>query len=505
MPTVPAATEPVLPSAPVQPTPSGAPLHLPLTAVSGATLLLDPAGLPYLLVQGRPAEGQTGADAPVYAVALDAAGRARSGWPVVLAESGWLGEAVVDAAGTLYAVVGHGQGPSSLVAVLPDGRPAPGWPVQLPTGCGGPPLVASDGTLRITCYDGATRARVLALDRRGDGLPGWPVEVGGEIAEEALARGTDTILLVTGEGWVRHVRLRSDGTIESGQAVDVPVGAVYATNYALGPDGTGYAWWPDYQVPETAEAETMLRLHLQAFDTDGLLPGWPLTIKGEVSPPAFGSDGRVYLTVGSQRHGPTTIHAYDRNARGIPGWPVTLPVTAAIGWPGAGPWPPAPVQIGADGTVYLVTEDSGTTIYALDPDGRQLPGWPYRSDAALADSCGRGGGGCGHPVIRPIVDGPGRLHIVHAAVNNSSRGDSAVLVGPTGRVADGWPVTLRRAYARFTALQVAPDSMTYVLANEIDSHAADGRLLQSETLLAIDPGGEVLYRTTVVENLPADV
>ena len=54
-------------------------------------------------------------------------------------------------------------------------------------------------------------------------------------------------------------------------------------------------------------------------------------------------------------------------------------------------------------------------------------------------------------------------------------------------------------------MAVAPDGSGCVLANEIDSHAADGRLLQSETLLAIDPGGEVLYRTTVVENLPADV
>ncbi len=485
----------------------------------GSQVILDPNGVPYVV-------------APVIA-ALDEAGRPREGWPVDVPGAD-VEAAAFGTDGALYLSLVTAGG-RAMTALGPDGRVQAGWPVAIPFQLAGThrsrgfcsrPLQAADDSVRLVCTSSpgrpAENAQAFAFDRLGRPFAGWPVDLPGLVLadphfEEGTTSGSEfdsrpiivlgtTLIGVEEQGdWVRRFTVAADGTVRYGKRVRAPVDSwpclqQPSPSYSVGPDGTVYTWF--YRMSGCRFVSTSYL----AFDERGIRDGWPVAVTGESSQPTLGPDGGIYATQGGQNvlgdhesHGsvdgrPTRIVAFDANGKPVPGWPVTLDVAPTLGWGGEWQWPPAKPSVGQDGTVYLLTEDRGTTIYALDPNGKVLPGWPYRDAVQLAEPGRpptRGETGGGHPVIVPLIDAAGRVHVLHWGWVTLVEG---------GRTAPGWPVTLRREGSVFIALDVDPAGTTYVLASELEGRAAtgaDGSV--SETLLAIAVDGTVLYRTTVVE------
>ena len=469
-----------------------------------ASVLLSPGGIVYAVAPG-------GTNGTVIA-ALDDKGRPRPGWPVAIPGAYVPSHAAFAADGTLYLPLDLGER-AALTALRQDGRVAAGWPVRLGSRDSCVVLPADDGTVRVLCGIRGDGARAYAFDRRGRALPGWPVELAGSDSHlypaTPILVGTTLIGLQGGHGWVRRYRIDVDGTLHFGKKVTAPVydspcydDRHWAPMSFLGPDGTAYLWWYRMGLPDGPDACRFISSTYTAFDARGVRDGWPVTVAGESSEPVLGPDGRIYATQGSQERHPTRISAFDARGRRVAGWPVTIDVAPAIGQGGEGWWPPAAVFVGDDGTVYLITESGGTTIYALGPGGKVLRGWPYRSASALGDTatpCATGGG---HPIVVPVIDAAGRLHIVHrgADLAYGFEKDSRVTLVDDGHTVRGWPVTLRRAGSRFVSLAVDARGVTYALALEYEGPLrCDPSPKSSETLLAIAVDGSVLYRTTLLE------
>ena len=141
---------------------------------------------------------------------------------------------------------------------------------------------------------------------------------------------------------------------------------------------------------------------------------------------------------------------------------------------------------------------NSTTVYALDPTGKVLPGWPYRARMPLArldwdcacvpDSA---------MPLPPVVDAAGRVRLLLGDIGFDQKLGSRATLVQNGRTVAGWPVTLRKATSHFVDLTVDAAGVTYVLAKEFEGPPSPETM--SETLLAIAPDGTVLYRTTVLE------
>ena len=460
---------------------------------------LSPTGVVYAIVS---AEGPSS----TVIAALDARGRPRQGWPIAIAGDyagvyqGREGGVAFGTDGTLYLVVDTERG-TSVTAVRPDGAVARGWPIDLGirNGCDAI-LPVADGTVRVVCGLGGTSMRAFAFDGHGRALAGWPVRLTGSGSHlyppRPVMRGTTIVGVQGGRGWVRRYAIAENGRVRYGTKVSAPTydSPCYADRHwapvsLLGPDGTGYLW--SYTMAATGSGTCrFVSSRYVAFDDRGARPGWPVTVAGESSEPAIGPAGRLYATQGSQGRRPSRVFAFDAKGRQVAGWPVTLDVAPTLGQRGEGWWPPAPPRVGGDGTVYLVTEDRGTTVFALDRAGHVLAGWPYRSEDPLGDVSPPGSTGGGHPIVEPVIDGAGLLHIVHGA---------SVTLVEGGRVALGWPVTLRRPDAQFVSVDVDAAGVTYAVAQEFEGTGSPMTGVKSETVLAIGLDGEVTYRTVLVE------
>jgi hypothetical protein len=470
-------------------------------------LLLAPGGALYAIV--------TGWDPTTTVVtALDREGRPAPGWPVAIPGAGGVLPAF-GADGTLYLKL-TSEERVALTAIDRNGTVAAGWPANLSDVDCNAPITLPDGTLRLVCHLAGGAVRAYAFDRRGRALPGWPVVVpagkGPPLSENLghpdlnVALGTNLVDLQVGTGWARRFAIAAEGTVRLGTQVTAPVptsscyrGRLGDPSYSLGPDGTAYMRSLEMSAPGGSNGCRVLSSTFTAFDERGVRAGWPVTVSGETSEPTPGPFGRIYVTQGSPGDRPTRIFAFDAGGRRVAGWPVRFNVAPVIGMSGAG-WSTAPVRVGADGTVYLITEDRGTTIYALSPAGKVRPGWPYRSTSLLGDAMPCGCTGGGHPIVAPIIDAAGRIHFVHEASSSpsGSQTGSRVTLVTHGRTSPGWPVTLARTGSRFLDLEVDGAGVSYALAMEYEGPARWGTPL-SATLLAIGPDGTVLFRTTIVE------
>jgi hypothetical protein len=267
----------------------------------------------------------------------------------------------------------------------------------------------------------------------------------------------------------------ADGSLRLGAKVEVPslefndpchdeggpLGSL-----SLGPDGTGYLWAIRANRPSWSGDCRFVSATYTAFDDAGVRAGWPVTVAGETSEPVPGPDGRVYVTQGDAGRRPTRVYAFDADGGRVPGWPVQFDLARDGGY-GAGGWGPTTVSLGPRGTVYLAVRDgpsgidSSTTVYALDPAGRVLPGWPYRSRLPLAAwdlycFCTPGS----DMPLPPVVDGAGRVRLILGNIGyDQGLGSHATLV-QSGRTVPGWPVTLRRATSHFVDLAVDAAGVT---------------------------------------------
>ncbi len=155
--------------------------------------------------------------------------------------------------------------------------------------------------------------------------------------------------------------------------------------------------------------------------------------------------------------------------------------------------------------MYVVAGPGAQTVaYALGPSGRLRAGWPYRSQDDLVVNVG-GVGTCGFPsfYLPPVAVPDGSLYLAQNTEGADPAGANRVtMIGTTGKVKTGWPVTLVEAGAWFATTEVGAEGTAYGLAIE---PAGTGRTecgpkqpLYSGTVVALDSRGDAIYTTTIV-------
>jgi hypothetical protein len=401
--------------------------------------------------------------------------------------------------GGLYVSMGAKTG-TVLMLLDSTGRARPGWPVTLKGWdyCSAP-APSEDGSVRIVCIGGNPETnRAFAFDASGKLMAGWPVEFPGTVtvwAHREQPRVIDGRLVIIANEWITPadpgaapdrgeawlVSVAADGSIRTGMRVSH---ACCSGSSRLAADGTAV-------LTETRGRPISTRVI--AFDLDGVRDGWPVSIDGWTSAPAFGPNGSIYLAVGAPERGPTRTLVFDRAGRALPVGSDAIAIATSSEYVGAGMEPGPPI-VADDGTAFIVETGGKTTVFGLDPAGRVMTGWPYTVTVGIENrgSCSADSAGCGYFRTTPQT-GPGTvLYLLHAA-RDASIGGSAVAIGRDGKVRPGWPVVLRRKSASFSTIVAGTDGMVYALAVEPEGNGP------SATVLAITRNGTVSYRTTVVE------
>jgi hypothetical protein len=426
--------------------------------------------------------------------------------------------------GGLYVSIPR-PGGSVLVLLDRDGTPRPGWPIAVgQSNACGLLLPVADGSVRLACtldnHETEDAALwVFAFDTSGRSMAGWPANLG-TVSRSAVPGGYtgrmlgDALTIVTGvltspdpakEVWI--TRVNSDGVPHRG--VRVAIAASTAQEWAIGPDGVAYGTFQaPFDVSSKAERATA-KSTLFAVGSGGIAAGFPVSITGWASQPAFDAAGRVHLVVGSPFEPPTRTLVFDTAGRAAPGGSGVLDVAAPADSESIGPNAHlAPPLVGPDATRFVVAGFNGrrteqgqqdTEVLAIGPSGQPLAaGWPYRSDAGRQEnSICQHGAACDSSSFAAPAIGPGNvLYVLQSApfsATGPSGGGSIVAIGPDGRVRPGWPRTLKRAGSGFWSVVVGSDGTALALAIERESAG------YSATVLAIAPDGTVRYATTIVE------
>jgi hypothetical protein len=418
--------------------------------------------------------------------------------------------------GGLYIVIPARTAPALLALLDASGQPRAGWPLSLAgvTSCG-QLLAAEDGSVRVLCgldsLYGSPHAptRAFAFDSSGRSLVGWPVDP----KPSAAARGFDwsatgrvvgdELTLFTGVVDTTTENATFVGTLgtvagngEVKPGTQVPMKSCCVHVFGIGPDGVGYDVAPGAASFEEPDGPSSIA----AMDASGLRAGWPVSIDGVASAPAFGPAGRIVLSVGSTRRQTTRILAFDREGTAAAARSAELPLatidknTGDTGGCTVG-MPAAPI-VAQDGTIFIYSEID-SAVLALDSSLGTMTGWPFEIATRLVRA--RPGleseheaGYCPASVV-PATGPDGTLYLLLEA-RNAAVGGSFVAVGPNGKVRSGWPVELKRPGAEFWSVVVGSDGTVYALAVEPEAGGSS-----SASILAIAPDSTVIYTTTIVE------
>jgi hypothetical protein len=409
------------------------------------------------------------------------------------ADVGWDVRLAPGPGGGLY--VGIPSRGRFVVALLDtDGDLVAGWPRTIPASSCWRLASGPDGSVRLMCdapADGdgiqAPVTRVYGVRADGRPLPGWPVDVEG--AFNGRMDGNDLDLLATPyEGdtpettdqSIYLVRVAPDGTSRRGTSVTF---TCCDTVYALGPAGTAIGL-------TRRDPDTMPRTDVVVFDIHGTRTGSPTVVDGTTSMPGIDAAGRIYLVV----NGATGMHRIVLDGRGtLDGTPTTWPIVATSDVPGDGT-PGIPI-VAADGMNWIVDERDGTAILMVDRANVAPDDWPYRSSVRLAHLgfCAPGQPDCAEERVEPVAGADDTLFVPQAAPT-STTGARIVALDLSGHVRAGWPVTLRRPGSGFWSLVSRSTDGIWALAVEPEAPET-----YSATILSISQAGTVIWATTIVE------
>lgn len=411
--------------------------------------------------------------------------------------------------GTLFVSIPR-PGGSILTLLDPAGSPVPGWPktVRNSTLCDLLLPVFPDGSVRVVCTlenpDGNMFSPIAAFALDSDGLPlrGWPVSLGGS-EYAGLAAGDGLILAETSPGsdvitpgqpshTVGFVEVAADGKVRSG--VPVPIMPTWpGDRWAFSPNWVAYGVQGSVASPEVSQ--------ITAIDLAGARTGWPISIDGIASAPAFGHDGRIVLAVASPGlvPGTTRVFKIDAFERAITARSTELLIeTSLLPSSNDGPYEcgvplPRPPIVAQDSTTFVFSEIDDA-IYGLDSSLKVMPGWPIVAGPLERPNPWLGHDGISCPSLAvPAVARNGTLYLPLQA-RNSSVGGRLLAVDLDGQTRPGWPVELRRAGSEFWSVVVGFDGTAYALAIEPEAGGSS-----SATILAIAPDSTVNYATTIID------
>ena len=389
-----------------------------------------------------------------------------------------------------------------------SGSPLPGWPITLrDTSTCEHLLAVHDGSLRVVCTlenpDGNMYNPIaaLALSGAGEPLGGWPVALPGSRYQARMnadvltlaetTPGSDVITVGEPSHAVALVTVDRNGTVRTG--VPVPMLEAWPEDrWAIGPDGVAYG--------VHGSSASVSASQVTAIDSGGVRGGWPISIEGIASAPAFARDGRLILTValpgpgfGSSRvvmvdgEGNVT----DQSAELLIETGV-LPPTADGAYECGVPVPRPPLNAG-DGRIYVYGEIDDAT-YALDVLLDVLSGWPIVAGHLERPNPWLDHDGISCPALAIPAAGPNGTLVLPLQAMGSVGGGRLVAIGSNGEARPGWPVSLSRSGSEFWSAVVGGDGTTYALAIEPEAGGAS-----SATVLAIAPDSTVIYATTIVD------
>ena len=325
------------------------------------------------------------------AFAFDTGGRSIAGWPVEPGPGWWGAGRMVGDALTLYGSFA-GQLGFGMTIIASDGSIRRGTPEPGGGTRGGSDVeIAPDGIAYSVQYgagqtDGSPDlSRITGLDMSGVRVS-WPVKIDGIASRLAFGSGGRIVLVVGSPA----------GTTSWVVVID-PNGKPIASRSAKLPIPTAMSGVVDCgsapPAPLMAKGDTLFlysEMDTRIFALDPslkVMPGWPyhpatpLVAPGHDDPrnelwcgvsavPGVGPEGTLYLplqpkdeTVGG------SIVAVDLDARGHPGWPVTLRRAGAEF---------LRVAVGPDGTVFALAlepepgDTASATILAIAPDSTVL-------------------------------------------------------------------------------------------------------------------------------------
>ena len=377
-----------------------------------------------------------------------------------------------------------------------NGRSTAGWPVTLSgaTSCDDP-MPVEDGSVRMLCVlrnttGGQDSGKAFAFDAQGRPLPGWPVEIDDPVVSGRLVGDSMRVLVSVatdtedlGATTGRYL-LSIDAAGASEVGIVIPESDFCCGPMTVGPNGAAYG------VRDSQDSGGGSQL--TAFDMKGNLARFPTDVVGVASGPAFDADGNLWVvTAFPSKRTSRLAMVFDAGAP-LP-FATADPPTGDTG--GCESTIPAPPLIPRTGPI-IVYSDVDERVFSVGRDLQTTSGWPITpTDPLVVPRPGpeseHEAGYCPGPL--PPAVGPDGTVYLSLEAHNSSVGGSLVAVGPNGRVRAGWPVGLKRAGAEFWAVDVGPDGTVYALAFEPQAGSTS-----TATLLAIAPDSTILYRTTII-------
>jgi outer membrane protein assembly factor BamB len=404
-------------------------------------------------------------------VALDPGGHPKPGWPIDGPLGADFGGPAVGPDGSIYFhACDAPRGGCVLHRVDASSRELPGWPFEVPPpfDCPSSALchslldIGSDGAVVLTRWRDAGGLEAIAIDAAGRVRPGWPVfpdPAGMWWSNAKLASDGTLFMMARPDGSDKPARLGRFG-VDGRPVPGWPVAIPDIRDYVLGPEGTVVTWEHVDDVGELCPAPR--RTVFTVWDQDGeALAGWPRGSRGFASMPAVGADGTVYYV--SQLG---NVYAHDRGGDVKAGWPFAAPG----GGSGCGPASP---YIAPDGRIFVLAD----VVEARSTDGSSRPGWPYRPAGNLLGPALDTDGGV---IPKAPAFGPdGTVYLVEFHTDGAGVRAEVVALDLDGRLKAGWPFRLPfdPIADEISLLTVSPDGRLYVRGGD--------------TLLALDPDGRL--------------
>ena len=385
--------------------------------------IVDPKGWPITIRSEAQGGMVVGPDGTVYApgmVPADKTGRGRSGW-LALPDGSYLVPSAFGPDGSAF-----GEIDGKLWAFGPDGKARSGWPVDVAASSW---AVSPAGSVYLMQWPTEGSTSVTILDDHAAAVSTWSVPKVLDYSCDYLIQQDGTFWLtypVTDPGWWAACEIHAFNT--KGHELSSGAPGQRWTGMSKGPNGVVVAW---YYAFSDASQDRPDKTRVALVGLDGKpAKGWPITLDGAASAPAFGPDGTIYFTLLASSE--SRVLAFDATGRTKPGWPVRVtgdPLTVAAA--GTEPLLPQPPIVG-DGAVYVATQKE---IDGYDATAKVLAGWPYVLPAAWDDSLCSGSDGSPiwnmGPVYSATESGSNQLYL--------GLKDRIVALAPDGAVAAGWP------------------------------------------------------------------
>jgi hypothetical protein len=437
---------------------------------------------------------QVGPDGTVYGskgaseallFSLDTSGHDRTGL-LRLPDGRSFMPAAFGADGAIYVLESEDE-TETLYCFNPDGSPRYSWPTPggkvevMPTPSAALYVLAGT-TLTLLAPDGSVRSSLV-----DDSITGGLGTINGS---GVFVRPDDTLfsLEMVADGNVRNVKVYSPRQ-HALSTTPVPWDSM-----TMGTDGTVVAWRYDTDQADQTNIQAK-DIVVAVLGGDGKpAAGWPLTVKGAVSRPVVGSDGSVYMIQLGSGKQPSRLLAIGQDGNARVGWPVVLPSRTRPyeDYVHLEPMDPVVPILGADGTVYVVEEDSRhlQSVIAYDSAGRILSRWPValpaRITALVAGPCIDWGCTYEQPLFVPSPSGHGLLYL-HV-------GTEILALTEDGRVAPGWPkkATGVGTFDNWSWWAGTPDGGLLAI-EESDTSPAPGEWTSSYALMRWTADGQVAY------------